>query len=218
MEGRVKPGHDGKCFLRAHHAAKVGRARRCDRFAVSPTRCGIEAAITVRLLLTRNTNPGLYAIPIWSTGPEKLKGDDMVRTASCHCGQLSVSVEGEPALVSACSCTHCQRRSGSAFGLTSRWTRDQVKSRSGNSVTFTRKGESGGNVECIFCPVCGSTVITAIDLLPDLVGIPVGCFADPAFPEPRIAVWCDTKVEWVQFPPGLLLLRDQRRPVEIHQG
>jgi hypothetical protein len=168
----------------------------------------------VRLLLMRNNHPGLYAIPVCCTVPEKPEADDMMRTASCHCGQLSLGVEGEPALVSACNCTRCQRRSGSAFALTSRWNKDQVKSRSGNSVTFTRKGESGGNVECIFCPLCGSTVSTALELLPDLVGIPVGCFADPAFPEPKVAAWCDTKLEWVQFPRGVLLLRDQRRPVE----
>jgi hypothetical protein len=142
------------------------------------------------------------------------EGNEMMRTASCHCGQLSLNVEGEPALVSACSCTRCQRRSGSAFSLTSRWNKDQVKGRSGNSMTYARKGESGGSVECIFCPLCGSTVSTALELLPDLVGIPVGCFADPTFPEPKVAAWCDSKLEWIQFPRGVLLLRDQSRPME----
>ena len=139
----------------------------------------------------------------------------MMRTASCHCGQLSLTVEGEPSLVSACSCTRCQKRSGSAFALTSRWTKNQVKGRSGDSLTYTRKGASGGKVECNFCPLCGSTVSTALELLPDLIGIPVGCFADPAFPEPKVAVWCDSKLEWIRFPDGVVLLRDQGQPMGI---
>ncbi|WP_143844316.1 GFA family protein [Bradyrhizobium cosmicum] len=138
----------------------------------------------------------------------------MARIASCHCGQLSLSVEGEPALVSACNCTRCQRRSGSAFALTSRWSKNQITGRSGESVTYARKGASGGKVECVFCPQCGSTVSTVPELLPDLIGIPVGCFADPTFPEPKVAAWCDSKLEWVRFPQEVLLLRDQSRPLE----
>jgi hypothetical protein len=140
--------------------------------------------------------------------------DDMTRTASCQCGQLVITVEGEPAFVSACNCTRCQRRSGSAFGLSSRWSLNQVKDRSGDSLTYTRKGTSGGDVHFLFCPLCGSTVSTSLELLPDVVGIPVGCFADRAFPAPQIAAWCDSKLEWVRFPDGLLLLRDQSRPME----
>jgi hypothetical protein len=140
--------------------------------------------------------------------------DDMTRTASCQCGQLVIAVEGEPASVSACSCTRCQRRSGSAFGLSSRWRLNQVKDRSGDSLTYTRKGTSGGDVRFVFCPLCGSTVSTSLELLPDVIGIPVGCFADPAFPAPQIAAWCDSKLDWVHFPDGLLLLRDQSRPME----
>jgi hypothetical protein len=140
--------------------------------------------------------------------------NDMMRTASCQCGQLSVTVEGEPALVSLCNCTWCQKRSGSAFALASRWNANQVKGRSGNASTYSRKGASGRNVEINFCPRCSSTVSTSLELLPDVIGIPVGCFADPGFPEPKVAVWCNTKLEWVRFPDGVLKLRDQNQPME----
>ncbi|WP_411781577.1 GFA family protein [Bradyrhizobium sp. UFLA01-814] len=138
----------------------------------------------------------------------------MTRIASCQCGQLSLTVEGEPALVSACNCTRCQKRSGSAFALSSRWNSNQVRDRSGKGLTYSRKGASGGNVLFEFCPVCGSTVSTSLELLPDVIGIPVGCFADPAFPAPKVAAWCESKLEWVRFPDGLLLLRDQTQPMD----
>jgi hypothetical protein len=88
-----------------------------------------------------------------------------------------------------------------------------VKDRSGKSVTYQRRGASGGNIQFSFCPVCGSTVSTSLDLLPGVIGIPVGCFADPAFPGPTVAAWCESKLEWVRFPDGALLLRDQSRPI-----
>jgi hypothetical protein len=138
----------------------------------------------------------------------------MMRTASCQCGQLSLTVEGEPTLVSVCNCTRCQKRSGSAFTLASRWNPSQVRERSGNGLTYSRKGASGGNVQFVFCPVCGSTVSTSLELLPDVIGIPVGCFADSTFPAPKVAAWCESKLEWVRFPDGLLLLRDQSQPMK----
>jgi hypothetical protein len=136
-----------------------------------------------------------------------------MRTATCHCGQLSITVEGEPALVTACNCTRCQKRSGSAFSLSSRWSSEQVINRSGDSLTYTRKGASGGDVLCVFCPRCGSTVSTSLELFPGLIGIPVGCFADPSFPVPQVAAWCETKLGWVRFPEELRMLRDQSRPM-----
>lgn len=141
-----------------------------------------------------------------------------MRTATCQCGQLSITVEGEPAMVTACNCTRCQRRSGSAFSLSSRWNCEQVTNRLGESLTYTRKGASGGDVHCVFCPSCGSTVSTRLELFPGLIGIPVGCFADPSFPVPQVAAWCDTKLGWVRFPDGLVMLRDQSRPTDGKTG
>jgi len=41
----------------------------------------------------------------------------MKRTASCLCGDLRITAEGDPARVNMCSCMECQRRSGSAFQI-----------------------------------------------------------------------------------------------------
>src|SRR5258708_18391653 len=110
-----------------------------------------------------------------------------MRTATCQCGQLSITVEGEPAMVTACNCTRCQKRSGSAFSLSSRWNCEQVTSRFGDSLTYTRKGASGGDVHCVFFPSSGSTVITCLELFPGFIGIPVCFFAEPAFPQTLFA-------------------------------
>ena len=48
------------------------------------------------------------------------------REATCHCGQLSLTVDGEPFAVSICNCLACQRRTGSAFGMQAGFKADQV--------------------------------------------------------------------------------------------
>jgi hypothetical protein len=142
------------------------------------------------------------------------EGPTMQRTARCQCGQASVTVAGEPALVTACSCTWCQRRSGSVFSVASRWPVEQVVARAGELTTFQRPGSSGGWVTIRFCPTCGSTVTTELDAMPGVVGIPVGAFTDPSFPPPQVAVWCDQKADWVAFPAGMAQLADQTRLVD----
>jgi hypothetical protein len=138
----------------------------------------------------------------------------MERTASCQCGQASLTVSGEPSLVTACNCNWCQRRSGSVFSVASRWPIEQVVSRRGDTSTFQRLGASGGRVTLGFCATCGSTVTTELDAMPGVIGIPVGAFADPTFPPPQYVVWCDQKAAWVEFPAGAVMLSDQSRPVE----
>jgi hypothetical protein len=80
------------------------------------------------------------------------KGDDVMRTASCQCGQLSLTVEGEPALVSVCNCTRCQKRSGSAFAVSSRWNSSQVRDRSGKGLTYVARVRQVGTSNSYFVP------------------------------------------------------------------
>ncbi len=41
--------------------------------------------------------------------------DGYPKTAACACGALTATAAAPPAMVHACSCLECQRRSGSAF-------------------------------------------------------------------------------------------------------
>ena len=120
------------------------------------------------------------------------------RTASCRCGQLTATCEGEPVRVSVCHCLACQQRSGSAFSAQARFRADQVTIQ-GNSKTWVRTADSGHSIPYAFCPDCGSTVHYTGGNFPDLVAVPVGAFADTAFPPPRFSVWEKRKVEWVEI-------------------
>jgi len=135
----------------------------------------------------------------------------VLRTASCACGQLSVEVEGEPALVLSCSCTQCQKRTGSVFGVSAYFAKDQVQPPTGQHKAATRSSDAGRSLEGHFCPECGSTVFWFAEAFPDRVGLAVGCFADPGFPAPVLAAWGKHKHHWVSFPEGVRQFATQRR-------
>ena len=119
----------------------------------------------------------------------------MTRTASCRCGQLSATCEGEPVRVSVCHCLACQQRSGSAFAAQARWPDAQVTV-TGEAKTWVRVADSGHRATYSFCPTCGSTVTYVIEGWPGVTAVPLGAFADPTFPAPRFSVYETRKHGW----------------------
>ena len=124
-----------------------------------------------------------------------------IRRASCSCGQLELTVKGEPVRVSICHCRACQKRTGSPFGAQARFpAADAVVS--GQSAHWVRTADSGNRIESHFCPNCGSTVFYLPEQEADLIAVAVGAFADPAFPAPEFSVYEHTRHPWVEVPAG----------------
>src|SRR5262249_26306068 len=121
------------------------------------------------------------------------------RRATCSCGQLSVTAEGDPVRISICHCLACQRRTGSVFGMQARFPEERVRIE-GRSTEYVRVAARGNEVRHHFCPSCGSTVFYRIDVPPGIVAIPVGGFADPAFPPPWVSVYESRRHAWVGIP------------------
>jgi len=119
--------------------------------------------------------------------------------AACSCGQLRLVAEGEPVRISMCHCLACQRRTGSVFGAQARFPADRVHI-DGRSTEYVRIADHGEARTFNFCPECGSTVYYRLAGVPDLVAVPLGAFADPTFPAPRISVYESRKHPWVVVP------------------
>jgi hypothetical protein len=110
---------------------------------------------------------------------------------------------GEPVRVSVCHCLACQRRTGSVFGAQARFPREAATI-SGQSRTYVRIGDEGSEVTHHFCPVCGATVHYAVAGYDDeRIAIPVGAFADPAFPSPTVSVYEERRHSWVALPADI---------------
>jgi hypothetical protein len=124
------------------------------------------------------------------------------RTASCGCGNLTVTTRGDPCEVHACSCLNCQRESGSAFSYCAVFPDDAV-SISGERRVWRRNVDSGRWLESEFCPTCGGAVISRSEHSPGTIGVAVGCYGDPDFPKPEQLVWASRRHRWLDFPDDI---------------
>src|SRR5580765_6013243 len=126
------------------------------------------------------------------------------REATCHCGQLRLTVEGEPLGVSICNCLACQRRTGSAFGMQAGFKANQVTVE-GRYSDYSRISDEADRKAHVFhfCPDCGSQVFYTEPAEPELVVVSVGAFADPTFPPPTES-GCDSRRHpWIELPESI---------------
>jgi hypothetical protein len=103
-----------------------------------------------------------------------------LRSASCSCGQLRLTVSEEPIRVSICHCVACQRRAGSVFGAQARLSRHAVQV-SGESPAYVRIGDEGGRTTFHFCPKCGATVHYPSEGHEEHIAVPVARSSNRAF-------------------------------------
>src|SRR6516225_9870687 len=108
------------------------------------------------------------------------------RHAACNCGQLHLTIEGEPSRISMCHCLECQRRTGAVISNQARFRHEQVTF-AGKATAWMRTAESGNALTFHFCPTCGSTVYWEGEGFPGYVAVAIGSFADSNFPGPTIA-------------------------------
>jgi hypothetical protein len=137
----------------------------------------------------------------------------MSNTAQCHCGSLVAAIEGEPAAVVVCHCGGCQRRTGSVFGVSAYYLREQVVI-TGDAREYVRRGDSGQLFRSYFCPTCGTSLYWLADRDPHRIGVAVGAFVDAAFREPTRSVFEVSKHHWVELGehvPGFERGRDSTR-------
>lgn len=119
------------------------------------------------------------------------------------CGAVRYRVKNEPQRHSACHCTFCQRRTGSAFGLGAYFREEDVEFLQGERKTYEhRSDETGRWLRIEFCPRCGTQVTWTVEALPGLRGIGVGTLDDPK----RITIhrfgWFRSAHPWIVAPPG----------------
>ncbi len=127
----------------------------------------------------------------------------MTREASCSCGQLRITVEGDPVRISVCHCLACKRRTGSAFGYQARFPIEGFKVEGDHTEHVRYSDDEGEERQMSFCPECGSTVFYKVGSQPDVVAVPAGAFADPSFPPPNVSVYESRRHPWVQMPDGI---------------
>lgn len=142
-----------------------------------------------------------------------------VKTAQCHCGQLSASCPDKHTLHVECGCVDCQRRTGtpSSFQV---WYKASDVQLSGEYRVFKRTAPTGNTIAFNFCPNCGATVLVEPPLGEAIFGekivqVPLGCFFDQDFPAPDVAAWTRDLPHWFEaIPPEEFRLVEQGESLE----
>ena len=77
---------------------------------------------------------------------------------ACHCGNITLEGEADPATASICHCTDCQTGSGSAFRVSVPVPGASLTI-TGKPALYTKTTADSGNPRVqAFCPVCGSAL------------------------------------------------------------
>jgi hypothetical protein len=109
-----------------------------------------------------------------------------VRRGRCLCGQVDISVRGDPVRVGICHCTDCRQESGSAFTFYGIWSARQFEH---VGVVSEFRGRH-------FCPGCGSRLFSVDELEAE---IKLGILSDaPTLLKPTYELWVKRRESWLR--------------------
>ena len=121
-----------------------------------------------------------------------------VLSGSCLCGQVQLSVHGEPLRVGICHCTDCRQESGSAFTFFGVWAASQFE-RSGETAQFRGRH---------FCARCGSRLFAVDDREAE---IKLGVLSPVPTPlVPSYELWVRRREPWLRPVPGAAQFEQDR--------
>ncbi|MGI9386073.1 MAG: GFA family protein, partial [Methyloligellaceae bacterium] len=126
-----------------------------------------------------------------------------MRTGRCQCGGVQFECPDEPLEIYVCHCRECQKQSSSAFGISyiTQWSGLRVVK--GEPAHWTRSTNSGGTLQCAFCPSCGSRVWHRPDNAGDIVSVKGGALDEPVDIANATYLWTDRKLPGVCIPDGV---------------
>src|SRR2546423_8596203 len=127
-----------------------------------------------------------------------------IHEGGCVCGALRYRAEGMPLRTTACHCTMCQKRTGSAFGVGAYFNAEQGRVVQGELSTYEhRSDESHRWIRFEFCPRCGTQVSWTLEALPGVRGIAIVALVDPKWPKLTRFSWFRSAHPWITPPEGL---------------
>ena len=126
-----------------------------------------------------------------------------VHEGGCLCGSVRFRVVGEPSWVGVCHCKLCQRRTGSAFGISVIYEDAQVEAIDGALREFKyNSDESGGWLKTQCCEKCGSTVTWTAELVPGERSFAGGAFDDINCISIDTHIWTKSAHKAMVYPSG----------------
>lgn len=130
--------------------------------------------------------------PALSSGTKSISG-------KCLCGQVQISVRGEPLRTGICHCTDCRQESGSAFTFYGVWPAGQLES-TGEATEFHGRH---------FCPRCGSRLFSVHYREAE---IKLGVLSEAPTPlVPSYELWVKRREPWLRPVEGATQYEENRK-------
>jgi hypothetical protein len=136
--------------------------------------------------------------------------ESATRAGGCLCGNVRYTLGWPPAMLLTCSCVNCQKQSGGVASIIAVSPRDALD-REGELSTYTDRGDSGQDVYRLFCPTCGSAVLTDTPAArkAGIIFVKAGTLDETRGLVPTIHCWTKSKQQWLSFPAGDTIMEKQ---------
>lgn len=135
---------------------------------------------------------------------------EKIKHVRCCCGQLNVQVKGEAKIFGVCHCDNCKRRTGSAFGISLYFRKDDIVTIAGKCQEYAfQHKELDHQQQRYFCTNCGTTVYWYVSDMPELIGVAGGCFADKdsqgmtTLGKPRYSANHSNRCDWLALSSSI---------------
>jgi hypothetical protein len=115
---------------------------------------------------------------------------------TCHCGAIAWEGEADPAKVTVCHCSDCQRLSGAAFRASVPTRTEDFVILRGEPVRYVKIAENGNRREQGFCGRCGTPLYSTDAENPKSYNLRIGPLAERAQLPPQRQIWCGSALPW----------------------
>jgi hypothetical protein len=129
-------------------------------------------------------------------------------SGGCLCGAVRYRVIAEPETFYVCHCTDCQRRNGSAFGLSFVVRREAVES-SGDTHLHVAKLADGRIKQSHACVKCNTRLWGESVRNPAFFILQPGTLDDTSWLQPVAHIWTRSAQPWFPFPPDAVKFETQ---------
>lgn len=138
----------------------------------------------------------------------------MTYTGRCACGQVTLSIEGEPAATRQCWCRQCQQIASGGPTNNATFLTENVKIK-GDVASGTFTAASGNTVKQAFCPSCGAHIYGQSSARPHLLSVRFGALDEPHGLRPTMAIWTEDAPDWAVIDPSFENVARQPAPPKL---
>lgn len=120
----------------------------------------------------------------------------------CLCGEVSYVVTGEPIAAGHCYCRSCQRLGGAGHSSGALYPESSFAI-AGAPSEYSFESAPGVVDSRLFCPTCGSNILSRSSAAPNLLTLMLGSLDDVNAITPELAIYVKQKADWDMLDEGI---------------